>query len=250
MGEMTGEIPKCLIPLAGRPLLEYQVAAMRRNGISEIILVGGYQADKLAGRGVTLALNPAWESTNMVATLASARQFLDEDFILSYGDIVYRPEYVRALEDEREDLAVIVDRKWLDLWSLRFDDPYQDAETMVIDPQGRIRELGKRIVDPSKVQGQYTGLLKLAGRGRVEALALMAGLAKPEGAGPAPIAKMYMTDFLQRLIDKGLPVKAVPVDRGWLEMDSGRDYSLYHGLAGRGELAAFFDPEAYGREPA
>lgn len=258
MGAMTGEIPKCLIPLAGRPLLHYQVAALKRGGISEIAVVGGYQAGRLddalaAGpgmEGVSLIRNPAWESTNMVATLACARDWLEEDFILSYGDIVYRPEYVRALIANREDLAVIVDRKWLDLWSLRFENPYLDAETMAMDPQGRILELGKRIVDPAKVEGQYTGLLKFAGVGRERALARLGELARREGAQPARIQKLYMTDFLQGLIDQGLPVQAVQVDRGWLEMDTGGDYELYHAMAKRGELRQFFDPGAYGWGPA
>lgn len=242
MGEMTGEIPKCLIPLAGRTLLEYQMAALRRGGADEIVIIGGYQGDKLEGRGARVIRNPEWESTNMVATLACAGKLLEEDFILSYGDIVYRADYVSRLVSEPCDLAVIVDRRWHDLWSLRFEDPYVDAETMVLDARENIVELGKKITDTSRVQGQYTGLLKFTGKGRREALALMEALKAPKGDGPAPIRKMYMTDFIQGLIDGGENVKAVTVERGWLEMDSGKDYALYAGLHARGELAAFFDP--------
>lgn len=245
MGEMTEAIPKCLIPLAGRPLLEYQMAALRKGGAGEIVIIGGYQGDRLEGRGATVLRNPEWETTNMVATLACAGKLLEEDFILSYGDIVYRAEYVTRLLTEPSDLAVVVDRRWHDLWSIRFEDPFVDAETMVLDAGENIVELGKKITDPSRVQGQYTGLLKFAGNGRRKALALMDALKLPKGPGgegPAPIRKMYMTDFIQGLIDGGEGVKAVTVERGWLEMDSGKDYALYAGLHARGELAAYFDP--------
>jgi L-glutamine-phosphate cytidylyltransferase len=245
MGEMTGEIPKCLIPLQGRPLLDYQVAAMRMNGIREVLVIGGYRSEKFAGRDLTLLRNPDWETTNMVATLACARSYLDQDFILSYGDIVYRPDYVAALMAEPADIAVLVDKKWLDLWSLRFPNPYTDAETMRVDAKGFITELGKPIVDPSQVQGQYTGLLKFAGKGRETMLSLLEEMQDAGGAGPGSFAKMYMTSFLQKLIDGGCGVKAVMVENGWLELDSGSDYALYLELAAQGRLKPFFDPGVY-----
>ena len=58
---------------------------------------------------------------------------------------------------------------------------------------------------------------------------------------------MYMTSFLQHLIDTGHAVTAVPVRGGWLEADSLAALRTYHEMQSRGELAAFCDLEAAGQ---
>ena len=43
-----------------------------------------------------------------------------------------------------------------------------------------------------------------------------------------PFEKSYMTDLLQGLINAGCKIKAVPVNNGWLELDSYHDYEVYN----------------------
>ena len=50
---------------------------------------------------------------------------------------------------------------------------------------------------------------------------------------------MYMTSFLQEIIDAGWRIKAVPVKNGWLEIDSVNDLQIYENLYKVGELASF-----------
>ena len=54
---------------------------------------------------------------------------------------------------------------------------------------------------------------------------------------------MYMTSFLQLLIDNGWKIKAVLVNNGWLEIDSINDLSKYEALAKEGKLDRFFKVE-------
>lgn len=245
MKGMTESMPKCLVPLEGRPLLDYQVAALRGAGVGDIVVIGGYRAEMLEGRGLRVLRNPDWESTNMVATLACAGDLLDRDFVISYGDIVYRPAHARALLEEPADIAVLVDRRWRDLWSLRFADPYQDAETLVLDGAGRILELGRKVADPARVHAQYTGLLRFSGAGRRAMAACLDEVRRGAVPGAKPFATMYMTDFIQLLIDRGLPVKAVAVDGGFLEVDSDADHALYRRLSAGGALGPFLDPSEF-----
>ena len=50
---------------------------------------------------------------------------------------------------------------------------------------------------------------------------------------------MYMTSFLQMLIDSDWKVKAVDVRAGWLEIDSVEDLKEYEGMQDKGELEPF-----------
>ena len=43
-----------------------------------------------------------------------------------------------------------------------------------------------------------------------------------------PFEKSYMTDLIQGLISAGYKIKAIPVNNGWLELDSYHDYEVYN----------------------
>jgi NDP-sugar pyrophosphorylase family protein len=44
---LTNDKPKCLVELAGKPLLEHQLETLRARGVEDIHIVGGYRADQL-----------------------------------------------------------------------------------------------------------------------------------------------------------------------------------------------------------
>jgi hypothetical protein len=51
---------------------------------------------------------------------------------------------------------------------------------------------------------------------------------------------MFMTSFLQFLIDSAWRVKAVPVNGGWLELDTVGDLNLYEDMLRKGTLKEFY----------
>ena len=56
-----------------------------------------------------------------------------------------------------------------------------------------------------------------------------------------PFEKSYLTDFLNSLIRDGAVIKAVPINNGWLEVDTLSDLDLYEFLYKKGELVDFLD---------
>jgi choline kinase len=229
------------VELAGRTLLNRQLAVLAKAGIDDILLVGGYRADQLAAWPHPLVVNHDFASTNMVYSLFCARDALDgsDDILIAYSDIVYEARVVRALAAASGDIAVAVNTDWQALWQARMDDPLSDAESLAMAPDGRLLEIGRKATDYAQIEGQYMGLIKVAA-GQTSRLARvydeMAEL--PRYAG-ATHGNMYLTDFLQRLCDLNWPVFGVKVDGGWLEVDSVEDLTVYQGLAERGELDRF-----------
>ena len=57
------------------------------------------------------------------------------------------------------DIVVMVDDGWLDLWTVRNENPLNDAETLKYGDKGQIIEL-KKPKSLSEIKGQYTGLIK------------------------------------------------------------------------------------------
>ena len=224
MGRLTAEIPKCLVELGGRPLLEWQTGALRAAGIERIAIVTGWQPDHLAQRGLETFHNPRWSHTQMVMSLACASEWLAADTcIVSYSDIFYPASAVRALMAARADITITYDPDWLTLWSRRFADPLSDAESFETDAGGRVVEIGRKTDDIRKIRGQYMGLLKFTPKGWQ---AVSGALMRLEQESRD---RLDMTSLLQRLIASGQEIRAVAVDGPWGEVDNERDLALYAG---------------------
>jgi len=240
---LTDTRPKCLVELGGRSLLDRQIEAAHAAGVDEVIVVGGYLAEQLPRPNLRLVLNPDYETTNMVATLFCAESLFGNGFIMSYGDIAYGPALLRTLLADPSPVGVVVDRDWRDYWEMRFDDPLSDAESLRIDDSGQIQSIGQPVSDFDSVEAQYTGLVAFRDSG-VSALRQTYAKAQSDDDagrfpfnGRRPLAMLHMTDLLQIMIDLGHAVCAVPIRRGWVEIDSLSDLKLARRLVAEGALA-------------
>ena len=240
---LTDDRPKCMVELAGIPLLKRQATTLRRLGISDITVVAGYRADQIAAAGFATCLNPRFASTNMVSTLFCAEHLMDEnqDLLICYGDIVYETRVLAALMKVNAAVTVAIDSQWRRYWELRLDDPLSDAETLKLGPEEQLLELGKKPKSYADIEGQYIGLIKI----RADQVRALKQLYKTMDRSATYDGKdfdnMYMTSFIQYQIDQGWDVKVSPADNGWLEVDSVTDLELYHQMAANGTLKSFYD---------
>lgn len=232
MGSLGDDRPKCLVELDGRPLLERQIAALRRGGVDEIGIVRGYRADMLNFPGLSYFDNERWAETNMVMSLAAAAAWLRAGpVIVSYADIFYRGELVRGLAGAPGALVISYDREWRRLWTRRFADPLSDAETFRIDAAGELLEIGGKTANVADIEGQYMGLLKFTPIAWSAIEALLATLDRPIRD------RLDMTGLLRRLlVGKAVSIRTFGTDGQWGEIDNPGDVELYQGMVGGGEL--------------
>lgn len=224
MGALTGQRPKCLVELKGKPLLEWQLDSLRLAGLSDIAIVTGYLREMLAGRCLTEFHNSRWPETNMLSSLACAAQWLESGpCIVSYTDIFYEPSAPAALMDCGAELAVTYDVNWRQLWEKRFGDPLLDAESFRLGPGGYIAEIGNKAVSVKDIEGQYMGLLRFTPAGWDEVQRLRALMPHAEADAT------HITGILQRVIAaERVPVAAIPYTGVWGEIDNPSDLSLYN----------------------
>jgi len=243
---LTNDKPKCLVQLLGRSLLARQVATLRKAKIDHIHIATGYRSDQIEALGFETSYNPRYAETNMVETLFSATDYikqsaeLGEDLIIAYGDIVYQDENLAKLLACDDEIALMIDVKWEDLWRLRLDNPLDDAETLIMDANGFVKELGKKPDNYEQIQGQYTGLIKLRNDKINDVIDFYQQLDRSANYDSKDFDNMYMTSFLQLLIDAGWKAKAAVVNGGWLEIDSADDLEQYHSMFEKGDLDLFY----------
>jgi len=232
LGHLGADRPKCLVTLAGKPLIERQIWALRLGGADEIGVVRGYRAEMIDFPGLSYFINERWAETNMVMSLARAATWLRSGpVIVSYGDIFYRSELVRGLAGASGPLVVCFDRVWRQLWTRRFADPLADAETFRINSDGQLLEIGGRTTRIEDIQGQYMGLFKFTPPAWSIVEALLATLDGPVRD------KLDVTGLLRRLLaGKELSIATFGAEGEWGEVDNQEDVALYEEMARRGEL--------------
>ncbi|MWV61481.1 NTP transferase domain-containing protein [Helicobacter saguini] len=256
---LTANVPKCMVEYKGRKIIDYELEALKNaeiiesklqdclkdskkdsiesnsNKIKNIAVIGGYKADilqdYLKNKINRFYINSNFANTNMVATLFCGREFLREcvenksDLIVSYADIIYTHDIVEKLLESSGELNIIVDDSWLKLWEKRFDNPLSDAETLKIR-DGKIKELGKKARDFSEIESQYIGLFKIRADFLAEVIRFYDSLDKGAIYDGKDFQNMYMTSFLQAIIDKYDNARAVRINGGWLEIDNASDLAL------------------------
>lgn len=115
---LTHSRPKCLIHVAGRPMMAYQLDSLRMAGVESCTIVVGYMAEAVRGyfgtdyRGLSLSYveNTTYATTNNLFSLWLARGEFDDDILLLESDLVFDDSLVGELVQMDEGNVAVVDR--------------------------------------------------------------------------------------------------------------------------------------------
>lgn len=242
LSPFTDSRPKALVEFRGKPLLQWQLDALNHRGIKELAIVAGYQGEQFRPYSDQIFWNHRWQDTNMVASLMCAVDWLrsQDDVLITYGDIIFSPRVLESIERATSDIAVVIDRKWRELWTSRYEDPIFDVESLKLGTAGEILDVGRPVATLDEVEGQYIGMIRLRGRGITQFIECYENAREGdswlEGRSKAGA---YMTDLLRGLIAGGHKVQSAPIDGGWLEFDTTTDLAHYEEMARKGSLAKF-----------
>jgi len=216
----TLDKPKCMVEIDGVSLIDRQLAVLKSEGLENIVMIGGYKSEMLERDGIKLRNNPRYFETNMVWTLFCAEDELDGDVIVSYGDIVYSREVLKALLESKADIAVTIDKEWEGYWRARNEDPLDDAETLKLRENGTIEEIGQPPKSLDEIEGQYMGLMKFSIKGVRKIKDTFHKTIKNGRLQGKGVENSYMTDLLQDVINSNYLVTSIPVHGGWVEVDT------------------------------
>jgi len=239
----TNNKPKCLVKVGGKPILERQLEIIKQCGINKksISIVGGYLCDRLRKYNLNVIENKNFNSTNMVYSLFLGLKNLkiEEDLIISYGDIIYEKKVLQKLVNSNFPISVVADKAWSKLWDLRMENVLEDAETFKYDSKLNILELGRKTNSINEIEAQYIGLIKVKKEFLKKVKDIYEGFYKNNSSEKESLKNMYMTSFLEVLIERNIPVKACLIESGWLEVDTKKDLEIYNQLDDKKKLDRF-----------
>ncbi len=236
LGAHTDEIPKCMVEVAGRPILGWVWRALERVGVEELVVIRGYRGDvlesfvrSLVPRAVFVD-NLEWQSNNVLLSLACARAYPDQPTYLTYRDIVFTPAVAAAAARSPAEIGLVIDREFRTIYQGRTEHPLDEGEVSDLRPDGTVARVGKRALPASDAVGEFIGLCRLGATGVETAARALDQLAARFAATPeAPFQRAahyrnaYLTDLWQELIDGGVRIDPILIAGQWREIDTGQD---------------------------
>lgn len=227
MGKYTENLPKGMLNVEGKTLIERQIETLNQAGINDIAIVTGYEHTKINYSGVTYFHNEKYDTTNMVESLMCAEEFIqNSDVLVCYSDILYTEKLVKQCTDYDCEIGVAVDDEWKKLWKLRYGKVDFDLESLTVK-DGNITELGMEVETSESLDYRYIGMIKFSKKG-IETLlrTYNSRKGKPWKQSGKNFEQGYMTDILAQMIDDGNIVKAIISHGNWLEFDTSEDYEV------------------------
>jgi len=224
----TENTPKCMLDFGGKTLLQRQLFSYKKNGVDDISLIRGYKKNKINYKGIKYFDNNDYKDNNILNSIFYGEQVINGNIIISYSDILFEPFVVKRAMESDHDISVIVDVDWRDYYIGRKDHPLSEAENVIFNSNNEVVKIGKIASEKEEVHGEFIGMIKLNHRGCEILRQNFHRVKKIYWNKPFQRAKIfqkaYLTDMIQELVDIGIKVHCVIIERGWKEIDTVEDY--------------------------
>lgn len=218
---LTDDRPKVMLPIAGKPLLRHLVDKLKKRGIDDITVVAGYKAEAIDVGGIRILLNEAHSTTGELASLVCATSHFTDDFVLVYGDVLFRSYILRDLLECDAPVTVVVDSspfaagvETVDFaWCSEADDRSSWGQAV------RLRQISScRGQDAQAPHGRWIGLVRFRGIGREWLVNALTHLRARDD-----FSTLGVPELINHLIATGRPVQVWYVHGHWLDVNSVRD---------------------------
>lgn len=229
MGELTHDRPKCMVNIAGTPILGRVVDTYRAAGIKDIVVVRGYKKEVVQIDGVDYFDNEEAASTHEAYTLHNALPALDRECIICYGDVLFKKFIPEELLEVDANFAVMVDSNWRES---RNKNRYADYVTCTEanSRESVCSQVGLLTVacdiDPGQIHGEWMGFLKVSR----EAVSWLRKLLERVVADPESRRTADMAALMRLILEAGKGIRVIYTTGNWLDIDSVDDVLLASGF--------------------
>ena len=213
LGDLTAELPKSLLKIKGKTLLDINISMLHKYGIWDITIVTGYMDWKFIEAtkgipGVKLVYNPFYEFTNVIGSFYTGMNKLHDDLIYMHADTICDTGIFEDLLSVNGDIVLPVDTK-----------PCDDEAMKVRLKDNKIVEITKQM-DLKVAAGEFIGIAKIKKEVIDDLKNSTIGVLRDK------IYTSYFEGALQRVFDmKKYDVEMIKTDgRFWGEVDFLEDY--------------------------
>ena len=229
LGNLTENNPKCLVKINSKTILDRILIQLSNLGLNEndVFLCGGYKNELLPLK-YTKFVNHKFQSTNMMMTTIIGLNHLKDilrqtdNILLIYGDCIYSDEFLSRIINKVDILTQIsipVDLDWKSKWSKRYENIFEDAETLKYDQiSNRLLSIGEKTFIEEDYMAQFMGIYIIPNK-------FIYNFVKSFKLLPLELqSKISTTEFYQKT-NKQIKYFVMPDKYNWTEVDTINDLS-------------------------
>lgn len=230
LNAMTEEQPKCYVPIAGRRILDWVLNAFAEAGLPTPVFIGGYQIERIQRDYPHLKFvhNDDWPNNNILTSLYYAESHMDDGFIGSYSDILFRGTLVRAAVEHPGDIVLCVDTRWRERYTARTQHPEDDAEKVIVEGDRVVRI--DRAMAAEEASGEFVGVARFSAAGAARLREHYHRVRRRYAGRPwrqaAVFEQAYLILLFQEMIEQGETMHLVTTEGQYMEVDTEEDYAL------------------------
>ena len=144
LGQHTQDIPKVLLDVNGKSILDRQISSLKKHGIDKIFVVTGYKKERHVRKDIEYFFNPKYSETDQLGSLMIAREKIFGDVLIIFGDIIFDCNILRQVLASNDDMSIAIDLDWEKSYDERSDNPKSLADKVLIKGKKLYRSLQKK----------------------------------------------------------------------------------------------------------
>jgi dTDP-glucose pyrophosphorylase len=209
MRDLTEALPKPMLEVRGKPVLQHIVEGLRLNGLTNILIVVGWRAEIVKnffgdgskfGAKIQYEIQTVQDGTGRVVALA--RHFVGSDpFLLSYGDILVAPQNYERISHALVDAEAVI--------SVKRSDDVSQGGAVFVNNKFELVDLREKPKPGEPTSPWYnTGIYAFRS-------SIFDFIEKLE---PSPRGEYELTDAVRNLALAGKKVQALEIDGDWADV--------------------------------
>ena len=228
---LTKDLPKPLVDINGKSIIERQITLLRKNNVNDIIVVTGYKKEKFTFKNIKYIHNPNFREQEQTGSLMAARSKIVGDVLIMFGDILFEETILQQMLNSKCDIVIAVDKNWEKSYEERPDNPKSEADKVLIKDDKVIQISAKniKINDNDNNIGELLGLMKLSPKGSkilIEQYKKLENSHVGKFHDAPSFKKAKFVDILQELLSLGIIITPVSIIGKWCEIDTKHDLEI------------------------
>ena len=230
LGNKFEDMPKGLVDINGKSIIQRQITLFHEKKIDDIIIVTGPTSDKFNFKNVVYVNDLDHKKHDTLGSLITARDYMNDEIIITYADQIFDEKIMESVNNFSGDIGIAVDLDWEKNYVNRDQHPKSEAENVLINGN-EILELRKNISECKENEkiGECLGLMKFSRKALKVFLDKYSELEtshKGKFHNAPSLEKALISDMLQELIVSGIRISPIYVSGKWCEIDTPQDLQI------------------------
>jgi len=230
LGNLTKELPKPLLDINGKSILERQIELFHKFGIKDIVIVRGPHKEKFHLNDVRYIEDTNYLYGEQTSSLMFARNEIIGDVIISFGDIIFDEAILKQLLESDDELVLSTDQNWQKSYEIKTDMSQKNSDFVALKNKQIIKffKNSEEIIENNTIV-EFIGLMKLSKIGSEKIIKTCTYLEKNHIGKfhyASSFKKAKIIDLLEELRLKNMSMKNENINGVWCEIDTQQDLEI------------------------